>query len=122
MTSARLARARGRELGETCGGDVVEDRVHRVEPQPVDVVVAHPQLGVLDRPLAHAALRVVDRVAPERVVAVGEVRPERGDRLGAGADVVVDDVEDDAEALRVRRVDEPREAVRAAVGGCGAKV
>jgi hypothetical protein len=96
---------------------VVEDRVGRVEPQPVDPVVPHPQLGVLDRPLAHAALPEVERVAPERLVPVGEVRPEGGDRLRAGADVVVDDVEEHAEALPVRGRDEARQTVRAAVDG-----
>ena len=94
---------------------LVEDRVRGVEPESVDPVVAHPELGVLDRPLAHAALGVVERVAPEGVEAVGEVGPERRE-LGAGPDVVVDDVEDDREAAGVRGVDEAREGVRAAVG------
>ena len=47
---------------------------------------------------------------------VGEVGAEGGDLLRAGAEVVVDDVEDHAEPRGVRRVDEPREAVGAAVG------
>src|SRR5262249_2035940 len=61
----------------------VEDGVDGVEAQPVDAVVADPLLGVLDRPLAHGGLRVVERLAPEPVVAVGEVRPVRGDELRA---------------------------------------
>ena len=108
------ARARGAhpvgELGEHVPVRVVVDGVDGVEAQPVDPVVAHPELGVLDRPLAHAGLRVVERLAPRRLAeAVGEVRPEGAQRLVPGADVVVDDVEHDAEALAVGGVDQPRE-------------
>ena len=95
---------------------VVVDRVHGVEPQAVDAVVARPHDRVLDRPLADSALGVVDRLPPEGVVAVGEVRPECTDRLGAGADVVVDDIEQDAEPFAVCRIDQPGEPLRAAVG------
>ena len=44
-----------------------------------------------------------------------EVRRERTQRLVAGPDVVVDDVEQHGEAFRVRCVDEPREPVGTAV-------
>ena len=84
-----------------------------------------PVLGALDHPLADGAavvVVVVDRLAPERLVLVGEVRAERLERRDAGrADVVVDDVEHHAEAGRVRGVDEAREPLRPAVGRlCGA--
>ena len=115
MTSAAGRSRRARRARRRCAAGVVEDRVDGVEPQAVDVEVAHPLLGVLDRPLAHAALRVVDRVAPERLVAVGEVGAERAERLVPRADVVVDDVEDHAETCGVRGVDEAREPLRAAV-------
>jgi hypothetical protein len=51
--------------------------VRRVDPEPVHVVVANAELGVLDRPLAHAALAVVDRVTrsgslADRVALEGE--------------------------------------------------
>ena len=104
------------ELREHVGRRVVMDGVHRIEAEAVDPVVAHPELRVLERPLAHARLRVVERVAPRRLAeSVGEVRPERAQRLVAGADVVVDDVEDHAEPLAVRGVDELRETLRPAV-------
>ena len=58
----------------------------------------------LQHPFADAvgALAVeVDRLAPRRLVALGEERAEGLERLhAAGADVVVDDVEDDAERPR----------------------
>ena len=50
-------------------------------------------------------------------MAVGHVRPEGRDRLGARPEMVVDDVEDHAQALAMRRLDQPREPVRPAVGG-----
>ena len=75
----------------------------------------------LDHPLADrvaVGVVVVDRLAPGGLVLVGEVGAERLHRLDAGgADVVVDDVEDHGEPDLVGRRDEPREPVRAAVGG-----
>ena len=103
-------------------GARVEDRVDRVEPQAVDVQVADPALARLQQPLAHRAgvrVVVVDRLAPGRRVAAGEVRAERAQRLLARrADVVGDDVEDHRDAARVRGVDEPLQPVGAAVGAC----
>ena len=52
-------------------GARVEDRVDRVEAQPVDVEVADPALGALEDPLAHRVgvlVVEVDRLAPERPV------------------------------------------------------
>ena len=99
----------------------VLDRVHGVEPQAVDVEVAHPLLGRLQRPLADGVrvlVVVVDRLAPRRLVVRGEVGAERLQRLGAGgADVVVDDVEQHREALGVGGVDQALQPLRAAVGG-----
>ena len=105
------------QLAQHVDGRVVVDRVDRVESQPVDAVVARPHDRVADRPFAHAALRVVDRGSPEGVVAVGEVRAEGADRLRAGADVVVDDVEDHAQPGAVRSVDEAREPLGTTVSG-----
>ena len=64
--------------------------------------------GALADPLAHRVrplVVVVDRLAPERLVLVGEVGAERLHRLHArGAEVVVDDVEDHGDArARARR-------------------
>ena len=124
--TARRVHALG-ELGHDRRRAGVVDRVDRVEPQPVDVEVAHPALGRLQDPFADGLgvlVVVVDRLAPERRVALGEVRPEGGQRRVPGrADVVVDDVEDDAEPVRVGGVDEPLEAERPAVAGLrGAEV
>ena len=111
------------QLAQHVAGPVVVDGVDRVEAQAVDVEVAHPAGRALQHPLADAVgvLAVeVDRLAPRRLVALGEERSEGLERLdAAGADVVVDDVEDDAEARGVGGVDEARQAVRAAVGRVG---
>ena len=69
-----------RDRGDDVLGARVEDRVDRVEAQPVDAEVAHPALGALEHPFAHrvaAGVVVVDRPAPRRLVLGGEVRPER---------------------------------------------
>ena len=110
-----------RDGGDEVLGVGVLDRVHGVEPQPVEVEVADPLLGALQRPLAHRVrvlVVVVDRLAPRRLVVRREVRAERAQRRGAGgADVVVDDVEQHGQALAVRGVDELLQPVRPAVGG-----
>ena len=111
ITSARglAAWTRSASSASTCRR--VVDRVDRVEPQAVDPVVAHPELGVLDRPLPHAGLRVVEPATPGRLPeAVGEIRAEGAQRLLSRPEVVVDDVEHDPEALPMGRVDEPRKS------------
>jgi hypothetical protein len=96
---------------------VVEDVEDGVEPEAIHVVVADPELGVLDRPLAHAVARVVERAAPGRVVAIREVGAERAQKLlAAGPDVVVDHVEQYREPLGVRGVDQPGQALGPPVG------
>ena len=108
------------QLRQHVAGARVVDRVDRVHPEAVDVKVADPHLGVLDRPLAHApAVGVVEvhGPAPGRAVAVGEVGPERLERLRPGPDVVVDDVQDHPEPGGVGGVDERGKARGAAVHG-----
>ena len=107
------------ELGQQVGRRLVHDPVHGVEPQPVDVEVADPPHGVLDDVAAHrVAVGPVDveAVAPWGDVVVGEVGPEVAEDVSLGADVVVDDVEHDRDAVPVGGVDEAPQAVGAAVG------
>src|SRR5437763_913171 len=78
----------------------VVDRVHRVEAQAVDVIVADPAARAVDDPVAHLVAVgsvEVDGRSPRRPVAVGEVRAEVGQVVPLRTDVVVDDVEHDAE-------------------------
>src|SRR5436190_23199572 len=90
-------------------GAEIEDAVHGVESETVDVIFAHPVAGVVDDESAHViAVRVVviERRPPRRLVLLGEVRAVAGEIIPLGPNVVVHDVENDGEPLGVRRVDE----------------
>ena len=108
------------DRGDDVLGAGVEDRVDRVEAQPVDAEVAHPALGALAHPLAHrvaVGVVVVDRLAPRRLVLGGEVRAEGLHRLGArGAEMVVDDVEDHRQPRAWAAATSSANAVGPAVG------
>ena len=106
-----------REFLKQVQGATVLERVHRVEPQPVDVVVAQPHQHVADHEGANfvgARLVQVHRRAPRRHVRGGEVRPEVREPV-AGTDVVVHHVEENRQATAVTGVHEPLQRVRAAV-------
>ncbi len=95
----------------------VRQRVHGVEPEPVDVEVPQPLQGVVDHvPADLVGVRPVQVQAGTPVVATGEVRAELVEVRAGRPEVVVDHVEQHGEASRVAGVDEPLEAVRAAVG------
>ncbi len=108
----------GRELLEDVQRPAVLKGVYRVQPQPVEVVVAQPHQRVADQERAHlvgARLVQVDRGTPRRHVRVGEVRPERVQPV-ADADVVVHHVKQHGQAAVVTGVHEPLQPVRPAVG------
>ena len=68
-----------RQLLEEVHGRSVDEGVHGVEAQAVEVVVAQPHQGVVAEEAAHLlAARAVEihGRAPGRLVAVGEVRAE----------------------------------------------
>ncbi len=102
-------------------GARIEDRVDRVEPQPVEAEVPDPALRRLQHPLAHRValgVVVVHRTPPGRLVLRREVRAEGVERRApGGADVVVDDVQNHGEAHLVGGVDQRLESCRAAIGG-----
>ena len=83
------------------------------------MVLAEPAAGVVDDETPHhRAVRAikVHRLAPARFVAVRRVvARELLEEVAVGSEMVVDDVEDDADASRVRGVYESPESVRAAV-------
>ena len=117
---ALVRRHRGhldRHLLEQVQLGLVVQRVHGVQPQPVDVVVGEPHPHVVEDQPAHLgrALAVeVHQVAPG-VAALLEVGAELRQVVAGRSEVVVDDVLDDAEPGRVAAVDEPLVAVGAAV-------
>ena len=102
---------------------VVDDRMHGVEPQPVQMELLDPVERVLDDELAHrlAVLAVViDGVAPGRLVALGEeARGVGGEVVPVGTKVIIDHVEEDHQPALVGGLDQRLEILRAAIAGIG---
>ena len=107
------------ELGQDVTRALVLDRVRRVEPQAVHVVLVHPVHRVLDDELAHraGALAVqVDARSPRTLVPLREVvRAEDVEVRAVGTDVVVDHVQQDGQSDAVGRVDQAPQVVGRAV-------
>src|SRR5687768_16853965 len=102
-----------RELFQNMQRRVVEDRMHRVEPEPIDVEIAQPIQGIVadEAPyLIAASPVVVDGLAPGRAVTLGEVGCVLSQVVPRRAKVVVDDVEDQRQAAGVTSVDESPES------------
>src|SRR5579864_9800747 len=102
-----------RELFEDMDRRVVDDGVNRVQPQPVDVVVANPHGGVVDHEPAYlvaAGSVEVDAPSPKRPVAPAEVRAELGKKVAGRAEMVVDHVEDHRETGTMAPVDQALQA------------
>ncbi len=109
----------GGELFEEMGGRGIDDRMHRVKAQAVDVIVAQPHQGVVDEEAAHGVtVRAVEvhRVAPRGVVAVGEIRPELREVVAVRAEVVVDHVQQHRNAPAVTGIDQAFQAFGPSVG------
>jgi hypothetical protein len=87
---------------------VVQDGVHGVKPEPIEVELLDPVERVVDHEVAHrSACRAgeVDGCAPGCPVPVGEEGGrDRVQVIPLGAEMVVDNVEDDHQAARMRRV------------------
>src|SRR5699024_8079808 len=89
------------QLGEQVSGGVVDERVHRVQAQGVQVEVGQPAQRVVDDEGAHlgaAGPVQVDRLTPRGLVRVGEVRAELRQVVPGGSEVVVDHVQADRQA------------------------
>jgi len=95
---------------------MVEQSVHGIEAQAVDVVIAHPHQCVLDDVRADSVFIEIDRVAPGVTAAFAQVLAELGQVVARGTEVVVDDVLDDGESGRVGRIDETLVRLGSAVG------
>lgn len=116
--AVRLRMHRRGEFGDEGDRRRIDDCVHRVEPQAVDVEVAHPPDGVLDEIPADTVavlLRDIDGGPPGRRVGVGEVRAVPAEHVALGPEMVVHHVEDHSEPDTVRCVDEPGERFRTPV-------
>ena len=105
------------DLRDDVYGAVVDECVGRVEAQPVERGTRAPSAAALSRMKRRTSIRAVaveiDRRAPRRVVAVGEIVRIELRQVGAfGSEMVVDDVEDHGEAVLVCRVDEAPQILR----------
>src|SRR5262249_34063684 len=98
---------------------VIEDCVHRVDAERIDMAFANPIERVLDKIISHlVAVRAVEvqRRAPWRLVTLGEIAPAEIPKvISFRSEVVVNDVENDGETVLVTSVDQALQAVRAAV-------
>src|SRR5262245_15146929 len=98
---------------------VVHERMSRVEPKAVQPILANPVDGGVDDEAANqcrARAIEIDGAAPRRVMAIGDVFGQELRQVRAfGPEVVVDDIEDDAQPETVRRVDERSQIVGMAV-------
>ena len=107
---------RGGQLGDDIARGVVEDLLGGVEPQPVEMEFAHPIGGVFAHEFPHrsGALAVeIDGIAPFVLVFVGDVGGrEKRQVIPVRPEMIVDDVENDAEPEPVRRIDEGAQIVR----------
>jgi len=102
----------GGQLLEDVLWRIVDDRVHRVQTQAVDVVIANPHQRVVHNEATNlvAAVSVeIERSPPGGPISIGEVRAEIAQVVAHRARVVVDDVEHDAETGGMTVVDQPLE-------------
>ena len=96
----------------------VEDGVHGVESEAVEVELLEPHPGVVQRVVAYrvaAVAVVIDRGAPRGLVPVVEITAELAQIVPFRPEMVIDDVQEGRQALGMAGVDQPRQAVRAAV-------
>ena len=96
----------------------IHDRVHGIEPQPVEAEVADPPTDVVEeQPTDLVAARAgqVHGPAPGCGVGVGHVRAVGAGHVALGSEVVVDDVEHHCETQPVGGLHEARERLGASV-------
>src|SRR5947207_1350169 len=97
---------------------MVDDRMHRVDAQSIDMKFVDPlQRVVNEKPANVVAMWPVeiDRHSPWRLVAIGEIRCEFREVIPFRTEVVVDDVEEKREAALVTGIDEPLQSDRTAI-------
>src|SRR5437763_3269401 len=113
------------ELGQDIGVSIVDDRMHRVQPEPIELVLLEPVERVVNEEIAHwPTLRAieVDRRPPRRVMTFRkESRRVEVQIVSARSEVIVDDVQEHHELPLMGLVDETLEVVRCTIGAMGRK-
>src|SRR5271169_5526834 len=106
------------------GGDnmifrLIENRLRRVEPQPVEMILVDPIARIGDEEFARRAgigTVEIDGITPFVVVAIREIsRGEQFEIVSVRAEMVVDDVEDHGDPETVGAVDKAAEINRPAI-------
>src|ERR1700733_14450612 len=108
----------GGELLHEVNGGSIDELMHGIEAQTVDVVVAHPHQRVVAEETAHlvaARLLKINCVAPRRVMSAIEVGTEPAGGAAYRSEVGVEDVDEDRNALLMAGVDEALQTVGTAV-------
>src|SRR5208282_2807919 len=109
------------------GGDnmifrLIENRLRRVEPQPVEMILGDPIARIGDEEFARRAgigTVEIDGLTPFVVVAIGEIsRGEQFEIVSVRAEMIVDDVEDHGDPESMGAVDEAAEISRPTVKAC----
>src|SRR5262245_8917473 len=104
---------------EKSNGRMVENRMHRVEPERIDMAINDPIKRVLNKTIAHLVTPPpieIERRSPRRLVPVGEIRAELAKIISLRAEMVVNDVQNHRQAAPMAGVDEHLKVCRAAVG------
>src|SRR5437867_9100614 len=118
---SQLARAiahRCRQILKEWLRGMIDDRVHCIDAQRIDVKLIDPHQRVVnEKPADMIAVWAVEvqRLAPWRLVTVSEVRPELAKVVSLRPEMVVDHVENQREIALMRSVDEALQAERTPV-------
>src|SRR5260370_14688210 len=87
---------------------MIDDRVHGVDAQRVEMELIDPHQGVVDEEPAHVVtVRPVEieRTSPRGLVAVCKVRPKFAEIIPLAAEMAVDDIEEHRPSAFIARID-----------------
>src|SRR5512133_2972564 len=96
----------------------IEDRVHSIQTQRINVKILDPLQCVLYEKLAHSPTVgpiEIQRRAPGSPICIGKVRRELGEVIALGSKVIVDHVEYNSDANAVTLIDELLKVARSTV-------
>src|SRR5262245_1752107 len=93
--------------------------MNRIEPQAVETIAVEPMQRIPDREGADLRSTVIDGMAPRRMGGSEERRRIAMQKVSFRTEVIVDDIEKDHQAARMRRVDECAQIVGPAIGAVG---
>src|SRR5688572_22573065 len=89
------------QLFKKMGSRGVDQRVHRIEAQPIEVIIAQPDQSVIAYKTPNfIAVRSVEiyRLSPGRGITLGEIGPEARQIIPRRSQVVVNDIENHRQA------------------------